>query len=266
MEMLNSRNAVSEIVGYMLIFTIVVLSIGLMYIYGYPILEDLQNRIRFQNAEQGFAILQADLDRVVFDQAPVKTTKINTGGGSINAASSGDRITIVVNSSGVKKYEVTREMGIVEYRHLGKRIAYMDGGVFIKESERSYLRVPPKIYVYNDTETLNLTVIISIFSIYCTYPTMGGGERVSVLSKYNRSSASAFINQSFNSSDSNVTIVINSSLYADAWESHLMDLQKRANDPRIEVQRLNSTHVKAIIPFNRVVIAENKADVEVFSS
>ncbi|MEM2924370.1 MAG: hypothetical protein QXJ68_01605 [Methanocellales archaeon] len=263
--MLNSREAVSEVVGYMLIFTIVVLSIGLMYVYGYPILEDLQNRIRFQNAEQGFATLQADLDRVVFDQAPIKTTRINTGGGSIQAASSGDRINIVVNISGEKKYEVTRELGIVEYRHLGKRIAYIDGGVFIKEGERSYLRIPPKIYVYNDTETSNLTVIISIFSIYCKYPTMGGGERVSVLSKFNRSSTSAYINQSFNSSLSNVTIVINSSLYADAWEMHFSNLKERAY-VGIEVTRLNSTHVRAVIPFNRVVIAENKADVEVFSS
>lgn len=266
MQMLTSKRAASTVIGYMLIFTIVVLSIGLMYTYGYPILENLQDRIRFQNAEQGFAILQADLDRVAFDQAPVKTTKINTGGGSILASSSGDEITVVVNSTGEKKYEKTKGFGIIEYRHMGSKIAYIDGGVFVKQGERAYLRIPPKLFAYNDTENFNLTVIISIFSVECGYPTMGGGERVSVLSKYNKSSTSAFINQSSNTSLSNVSITINSTYYADAWEKHFSDMKKMANDTRVEITRLNSTHVRALIPFNRVVIIENRADVEALSS
>ncbi len=266
MRMLDSQKAVSEVIGYMLIFTIVVLSVGLMYTYGYPILEDLQERIRFQNAQQGFEILQADLDRVAYDQAPVKTTSISTGGGSIYAASTGDQINIVVISSGITKYDSTKDLGIIEYRYRGKKISYIDGGVFIKQGERSYLRYPPKVFAYNDTETYNLTVIISTFSVKCSYPLMGGGDRVSVVSKYNRTGNSTFIDQSSNSSSSNVTITVDSTYYADAWEWHFSDLKKRANDTRIEVTRLDSTHVKAVIPFNRVVITENIANVEVFSS
>ena len=81
-----NRTAVSEVIGYVIIFGIVMLSIGMIYAVGLPVLQSSTDATQFKSIEQGFLILQTDLFKVALDPAPVRTTKLGTAeGGSLRS-------------------------------------------------------------------------------------------------------------------------------------------------------------------------------------
>ncbi|MDI3486053.1 MAG: hypothetical protein PWQ50_1273 [Methanolobus sp.] len=72
----RTNAAVSETLGYILLFAIVTLSMGVIYAIGYPALQSNMDANVFESAEQNFIVLQSNMERVAFDQTPVKVLKL----------------------------------------------------------------------------------------------------------------------------------------------------------------------------------------------
>ncbi|MCK5109574.1 MAG: hypothetical protein KAR25_07775, partial [Methanosarcinales archaeon] len=63
-KLIRSDSAVSEVLGYTLVFGIVILSIGLIYTAGIPALQSTKDATQFKSVEQGFMIMNTDLLKV----------------------------------------------------------------------------------------------------------------------------------------------------------------------------------------------------------
>ena len=211
---LQSESAVSEVVGFIFVFSIVMLAISVIYAVGYPAIQSSKENTQFQNMEQSFMVLQSNINTVAFGHAPGRTLETSLGSGSITVNSSKGHITV---GNGETWY--SGPLGAIEYEKEGRRIAYEGGGVWKKYPAGAAIKVSgPRIFV-QDTSDGNRTVFVSIINISSEngISSVGGEGTASVRV---RSKPSTYpLNITYLSVGNTVNITVTSD-YADAWERY----------------------------------------------
>jgi hypothetical protein len=85
----NDRG-VSEAIGFMLIFGMVIAGIGLVTLYGYPLLLQQQVSADEKIMEKNMIVLQNDIKSLAYKTVPFKETSLKIGGGSLTVHNSSD--------------------------------------------------------------------------------------------------------------------------------------------------------------------------------
>ena len=88
----SKDGGVSESIGFLLIFTIVIAGIGLVTLYGYPLLLQQQVGAEEKIMEKNMIVLQNDIKSLAYKTVPYKETSLKIGGGSLIAINSGSAI------------------------------------------------------------------------------------------------------------------------------------------------------------------------------
>jgi hypothetical protein len=81
----ETDRAVSESIGFILVFGIIITGIGLVTLYGYPMLLQQQSNSDKQIMEKNMIVLQNDLKSLAFKTVPYKETSLKVGGGALTA-------------------------------------------------------------------------------------------------------------------------------------------------------------------------------------
>lgn len=76
--------AVSETVGFIIIFGIVMAGIGLVSLYGYPALMNQQSEANIRNMEKNLIILQSDVNTLAYKSVPYKEVAMQVSGGVLS--------------------------------------------------------------------------------------------------------------------------------------------------------------------------------------
>ena len=84
---INDRG-VSEAIGFMLIFGMVIAGIGLVTLYGYPLLLQQQVGADEKIMEKNMIVLQNDIKSLAYKTVPFKSTSLKIGGGALTVYSS----------------------------------------------------------------------------------------------------------------------------------------------------------------------------------
>ncbi len=95
----SNDSGVSESIGFMLIFTIVIAGIGLVTLYGYPLLLQQQVSADEKIMEKNMIVLQNDIKSLAYKTVPFKETSLKIGGGSLTVYNSSDTSAIVINKN-----------------------------------------------------------------------------------------------------------------------------------------------------------------------
>ncbi|MDD1694278.1 MAG: hypothetical protein LUQ71_06095 [Methanoregula sp.] len=74
---------VSEAIGFILIFSIVIAGIGLVTLYGYPLLLNQQTNANERIMEKNMIVLQNDVKSLAYKTVPYKETSLKIDGGSL---------------------------------------------------------------------------------------------------------------------------------------------------------------------------------------
>ncbi|WP_292463736.1 hypothetical protein [Methanolobus sp.] len=206
----RNNSAVSETLGYIILFGIVTLSMGTIYAIGYPVLQSNIDANVFESAEQSFIVLQSSMKRVSFDQAPVKTLKMKLHGSEISVNDHSSNISISYDGTHLGTYP----MGDIQFSKGKKSISYEMGSVIKKYSSTSMIMVskPP---VYTSTIDNKSVTTIGIVSINGNAWLSGRGI-TTVIMNHNSS------RMEMPSGPTNVTVQIDSA-HAPAWENYLED-------------------------------------------
>ncbi len=202
--------AVSETLGYILLFAIVTLSMGVIYAIGYPALQSSIDTNIFESAEQNFIVLQSNMDRVAFDQTPVKVHKMKLQSSMISVSNESS-MTITYDSNP----PLPIPSGKIEFEKDGKTVAYEMGSVFKTYPSGSTLMVskPP---IYTSTIDNVNTTTIGIVSVNGHSSVSGKG--IATLNLQHNSSS-----MDMTSSPTNLTVQINST-HASKWGEYLEDV------------------------------------------
>jgi hypothetical protein len=98
-------SAVSEVVGFMIIFGIMLSGIGLITLYGYPMLLQEQQNANIRNMERNMIVLQSDLNALVYKSVPYKETTMQVSGGTLRVDPGGLTSSITVaNGTDIRNY------------------------------------------------------------------------------------------------------------------------------------------------------------------
>lgn len=207
----ENRNdaAVSETVGFILMFSIVILSMSMIYILGYPILQEHIESSVFENAQQSFIVLQSDMKRVAFEQVPVKTMKIKLHSSTISVD---NRSSILISYNDSTLHSDNYSTGEIEFTKNEKVLTYENGGLWMVQPPSGAIMVSkPPIYtgmINND----NMTTI-GVISVQGRRST-GGNGIVSIIMEHD---SSDLIKPS---EKVDVTVTINS-VYSRQWARYL---------------------------------------------
>lgn len=84
----SNDRGVSESIGFLLIFTIVIAGIGLVTLYGYPLLLQQQVSADEKIMEKNMIVLQNDIKSLAYKTVPYKETSLKIGSGSLTVYNS----------------------------------------------------------------------------------------------------------------------------------------------------------------------------------
>lgn len=78
-----NESGVSEVVGFIIIIALVMTGIGLVTLYGYPVLLKEQSNANIRNMERNMIVIQNDIKSLAYKNVPYKETSIQVSGGTL---------------------------------------------------------------------------------------------------------------------------------------------------------------------------------------
>ncbi len=165
---------VSETVGFIIIFGIVLTGIGLVSLYGYPLLLQQQSEANIQNMEKSLIVLQTDINSLVYKNVPYQETAIQVSEGTLSVIrpdagydkyfniSQGSTIFIDNFKTGELRYTSSRENVV---------IGLQNGGVVKWQVGGSAMLAAPRWFYDKSTGTL----VITLVQIYSDSPMVQTG-------------------------------------------------------------------------------------------
>jgi len=130
---MNER-AVSEAIGFIIILGIVMSGIGLVTLYGYPVLVKEQSNTDVRNMERAMIVIQNDMKSLCFKNVPYKETTLQVSGGTLEVITSSDsnsKFKITGNT-----LDVEFSPGALTYRSdRGTEVITLENGAVIRRQE-----------------------------------------------------------------------------------------------------------------------------------
>lgn len=182
----RDESAVSETVGFILLFAIVLTCIGVILLYGNNILTSAKSQNNFQSIEQGFTVLQSDLTQVALQETPAKTSMIHLEEGTVSYDKTKGLLTIDDSKDTISSITT----GVLKYNsgHDQNIISIENGGLWMHYSDLSNYEVisSPRIYAIPDPNNLADvdTLVLNVIALDGTTQASGGPRTLNVEMKY----------------------------------------------------------------------------------
>lgn len=137
---------VSEVLGFVLVFSLIVTTVGIVYVGGMSGLTDTRDTERINNAERAFDVLADNFQQLGRAEAPSRATEIRIAGGQLSTSRN---YPLVTNRTDDPDGETKLNPVSIEYSTGGsKRIVYELGAVIRTSGEGAgvMLREPDLIF------------------------------------------------------------------------------------------------------------------------
>ena len=158
---MRNDEGVSEAIGFILIFSIVVLGIALVVLYVFPLLVAGQGSADMRNMEQTMIVLQNDQKSISYKMVPYKETALQVQGGVLFVTEASGTFEVLVNGTPV--YE--NSVGQIRYvSDLDATRITIENGAVLTRPERgtgSAMLAEPRWY-YDDSEDILIISCIEV--------------------------------------------------------------------------------------------------------
>lgn len=159
--MFRDRRGVSETVGFVLVFSLVLLTVGTVFTIGYGGLQDARDAERINNAERAFDVLVDNIADITARGAPSRGTEIRLAEASI-----GTGPPTLLNVTGYESGSTAFSTGNysldpVVYEASGTRIRYAGGAVTRIQPDGSLLLQEPN-YVISEKRVILPVIQLSV--------------------------------------------------------------------------------------------------------
>ncbi|HOS67908.1 MAG TPA: hypothetical protein PLI54_08210 [Methanoculleus sp.] len=152
--MINEK-AVSEAIGFILILGIVLTGIGLVTLYGYPVLVKEQSNADVRNMERAMIVIQNDMKSLCFKNVPYKETTLQVSGGTLEVIDSSDSdSTFTITRDGI---DIPFSPGTLVYRSdRGTEVITLENGAVMTrqaDATGSAMLAEPRWFYDGPTKT-----------------------------------------------------------------------------------------------------------------
>ncbi len=157
---------VSESIGFLLIFTMVIAGIGLVTLYGYPMLIQQQTSADDQIMQKNMIVLQNDIKSLAYKTVPYKETSLKVGGGVLtihNSAYTPASSEITIYTDSVNTYVNSFHSGDLLYTSVsaGTDISLQNGAVVMRRHDQpgSIVLAEPRWFYDDQTNTVVINLV-----------------------------------------------------------------------------------------------------------
>ena len=222
----DDDRAVSESLGYVIIFGVIVSCIALVLLSGNQIINDTEKQTSFNGMKQSFDVIGSDLRKAAYGGTTVITTSVKVDSGSLymKDASSSDMRIEVYDDTNFDHYKYGKDIGAIGYTSdiYGQSIGIENGAVIETYGGNgktgSIMTSQPRIFYSAATGTL----MIDVINLDGASVSQGGGvARIQTKSE-------DFSTETFTPSSSNVEIRVKTD-NPGAWNDYF------TNGPKLTV-------------------------------
>lgn len=141
------RRGLSETIGFVLVFGIVMSTVAVVYVGGFDALTSARDAQQFGNTERAFDVMDSNVEDLAVRGAPSRTTELLLSDGAIRF---GDPVTFNISAGGANYYTTT--IRPVAYRaDGGNGIVYVNGAVFRQYDDGAVMFDEPRFSGGNRT-------------------------------------------------------------------------------------------------------------------
>jgi hypothetical protein len=214
----------SDLIGFVLTFSVIVASVGLVSTFGLDAMEDVQGNEQVNNAERAFMMLEGNLNEIQNGNAPKRTSEIELHNGEIAFMEDPSFRIIVPQTSDVTApyadpvYDATFDTLRLEFRYEDSFIVYENGATFRSSPDRGtgIIQATPSFHCTEDQAMVSLATMTTKND-----RKLGGGtvrvraehRRTDVLYPFNRSGTDT-------ARDGAGVIIEVNSQFSSAWEKY----------------------------------------------
>lgn len=143
-EAIADRRGASEVIGFILVFTLVMSSVALVSVVGVDTLSTARSAEQIENAERAFDVLADNVANVYGGEAPRRATEMDLATAQLHTV---DNVTVNVTATGASTVTVERAVRPVLYRGQGETSLYYEAGAVIRTDRGGELvqRAPPLV-------------------------------------------------------------------------------------------------------------------------
>ena len=165
---LHYESGVSEAIGFLLMFTIVIMGIGLVTLYGLPMLLQQQSGADEKIMEKNMIVLQNDFKSVAYKTIPYKETSMRIASGALyvyKGGSTGPTFCIGDSSGCGPGYGYMPNTLTGDLRYLSSQsqnqVSLQNGAVVMRDSSASgsVMLAQPRWFYDSYTQTLVINII-----------------------------------------------------------------------------------------------------------
>lgn len=138
---LSGGRAVSDTLGFVLIFGIIVSTTAVVYVGGFDALTGARDAQQFANTERAFDVLDSNVDDLAVRGAPSRTTTVLLSDGALGF---GEPVTVNVTTADSGYYEATVRP-LVYRADDGDRLVYSSGALFRQYGDSAVLFDEPRL-------------------------------------------------------------------------------------------------------------------------
>ncbi|QSW98096.1 DUF7289 family protein [Haloterrigena alkaliphila] len=160
----SADRGVSEVVAFVLVFAMILGSVGILYSTAFGAMSDYQETEQQINAERAMEALADNFNDVIRDNGVnQRSGELSLREGTVSTSGSGTTLDITVNKTSGPDDSVTADLGEFTYRSDDRRIAYEGGGLVSAgdDGDWSLVRKRPQLKCGDDTAVISLVTISS---------------------------------------------------------------------------------------------------------
>lgn len=139
----KQERAVSEIIGYILVFALIITSVGLVSIGGIPSFDSARESEQLQNADRAFDVLDTNMVEIYDRGAPSRSTELNAGDAVVETRESVTfNITVTYKDGNVSATEAA--VNPIVFSGVGDtEFVYVAGAIIRDQPDANVLRSEP---------------------------------------------------------------------------------------------------------------------------
>lgn len=164
-----NEKAVSEAIGFVLILGIVISGIGLVTLYGYPVLVKEQSNTDVKNMERAMIVIQNDMKSLCFKNVPYKETSLQVSGGTLEVIDTTNGVAPMFTISCDDFGPVEFTPGALVYRSdRGTEVITLENGAVMTRQEGaagSAMLAEPRWFCDTNPTTGEKTFVVYIMNI-----------------------------------------------------------------------------------------------------
>ena len=217
----------SEVLGFVFTFSMIILSVGVLYISGFSAVQEVQQFEQGNNAERAMETLSRNFG--AHEQGvPARSSEIRLLGGTFTVTNS-STIDITVSGSGISDTTRTIHPRSVVFNVEQRSYHYEAGGLFLEQNNNSHMIRSPSFACDTDFGVISITSIQPRNDI-----SISTTESITVNARLKQSELVFPPTFSTNATDGeNVNVTISKSKNSDGWHNYFTDQSSWSQDGSI---------------------------------